>query len=79
MLANAILSRPWVWKLALIAAVVFSVLLLLARARRAGEKVGEMKIKLENAHAVAIARKKMEAIPRPSRGDVERSLRDGEF
>ena len=72
-------ANPLFSKLALYGSILLAVLLLLLGFRKSGEKVGAMKVKLEAAHAVAVARKKMDEIPRPTRADVAKRLRDGTF
>lgn len=73
-------SSPLVRKIALYGAVALAVVLFLLGLRKSGERAGAQKIKLENAHAEAVALKKILAVPVPTtRDDTGKLLDDGTF
>jgi hypothetical protein len=74
-----LLARPWFRQAAIIGAAVLAILLFILGQRKAGERVGAMKIKLENANAAAKAKAKIDAVPRPDADDVLNKLRNGRF
>lgn len=59
--------------------IALAVLAVLVGARKSGERIGEMKVRLDNAKAVEKARKKMDAVPLPDRSDVVDKLRNNKF
>lgn len=74
-----LLSHPWARQAAIIGAAVLAIVLFILGQRKAGERVGAMKIRLENANAVAKAKEKMDSVPRPDAADVVKRMRDKSF
>lgn len=74
-----LLAQPWFRKAAVIAAVALAAVLFVLGQRKAGERVGALKTKLENADAAAKVKAKMDAVPRPDKPDVVDRLRNGSF
>lgn len=74
-----LLSQAWFRQAAIIGAAVLAISLFIMGQRRAGERIGAMKIKLENAHAAAKAKAKMDSVPRPDAADVVKRMRDKTF
>lgn len=74
-----LLAQSWFRSAAIIGAAVLAMVLFILGQRKAGERVGAMKIKLENARVAAKAKAKMDAVPRPDASDVADKLRNGRF
>jgi hypothetical protein len=74
-----LMSQAWFRQAAIIGAAVLAILLFILGQRKAGERIGAMKIKLENARAAAKAKEKMDAVPRPDVDDVLNKLRNGKL
>lgn len=60
-------------------AAILAFLLLLAGARKQGEKVGRVKEQLRSKVHAEKVKEKLDAVPRPERSDVLDKLRDGKF
>lgn len=79
-LLTTLWALPWVRKVALYGAIALAVVLILLGFRRSGEKAGEAKVKLEDAHAQAQAAKRIQdaiASAPSTRDERTRQLRDG--
>ena len=76
---SGLLVHGWVRVLAIWGAVLMTALLFLIGLRRQGERMGELHAQLRQARAIERARARMEEVPRPHPGDLERRLRDGDF
>lgn len=75
----SLLALPWVRKAIVIGAAVLAIVLFILGQRKAGERVGAMKVKLENSVHAAKVKDKMDAVPRPDKPDVVNRMRDGSF
>ena len=60
-------------------AAILAFLLMLAGARRQGERVGQAKEQLRSKVHAEKVKEKIDAVPRPERSDVVDKLRDGKF
>lgn len=73
-------SSPLMRKIALYGAIALAVVLFLLGLKKSGERVGEQKVRLENAHAQVAIAKKILAAPVPStRDDTAELLDAGKF
>lgn len=73
-------SSPLMRKIAFYGAIAIAIILFYFGWKKKIENIGEQKVRLENAHAEAIAVKKMLAAPVPtSRDDTLKLLDDGKF
>jgi Sec-independent protein translocase protein TatA len=74
-----LMSQAWFRQAAIIGAAVLAIVLFVFGQRKAGERVGAMKVKLEAAKNAAKVKAKMDSVPRPSKSDVVDKLHDGKF
>lgn len=63
----------------IVLAAILSFLLLLFRARKQGERVGQIKEQLRSKVHAEKVKEEIDAVPRPERSDVVDKLRDGRF
>ena len=74
-----LMAQAWFRQSLIVGAACLAILLFILGQRKAGERIGAAKVKLEQANAAAKATKKMDAVPRPDKPDVVVKLRDGKF
>lgn len=60
-------------------AAILAFLLILAGARKQGERIGRTKEQLRSKINAEKIKEKLDAVPRPERSDVVDKLRDGKF
>lgn len=74
-----LMAQRWARTAAVVAVAVAAAVLFILGQRKAGERVGAMKVKLQNSKHAEKVREKMDAVPRGDKPDVADKLRDGTF
>jgi len=78
-LLNLFLSNKYVRWIGAAGLAILSVLLVAARMRKQGERIAELKVKVETKDAVLKTKERMDAVPRPDKSDAVDRLRDKTF
>ena len=74
-----LMTQKWFRWAAIAGAAVLAFLLMLAGARKQGEKLGKVKEQLRSKDVAEKVKQRIDEVPRPDKPDVVDKLRDGKF